>query len=453
MKQLRFYYWLLSGFIKKHALVLLLAIGSGVAVSVGILMFGSRLPKLRTAEYVGRVGVYSLATLPRDIQRQVSRGLTSIDTSGKAVSDLAESWQVSEDGLRYEFRLYPDLVWQDGEQLKASDIEIAIADVSITSPDDRTLIFSLSEPFAPFPTIVSQPVFRRKTVTVLPGITRTKIIGAGEYTLADIDQVEGQVRELTLKSGQKKIIYRFFDTEAAAVMSFKLGQVDRLEDLTQPVDISKWNNVSSTTEVGYNRYAAIFFNTQDPNLADKSIRQALTYAIPKKPVDESRAMGPLSRNSWAYNPQIKVYDHSMDSARELLQNKNTDFPLELQTTPAFVRLAEEIASSWTQLGIAVQVRVVSQPDSTQFQALLIGQQIPSDPDQYLLWHSTQPTNLTGYQSAKIDKLLEDGRTLIDEQQRKEVYFDFQRFLVEDSPAAFLFYLPSYTLHRSELFAI
>jgi peptide/nickel transport system substrate-binding protein len=73
---------------------------------------------------------------------------------------------------------------------------------------------------------------------------------------------------------------------------------------------------------------------------------------------------------------------------------------------------------------------------------------PDDPDQYSIWHSTQEaTNITHYENPRIDKLLEDGRSEIDLASRRRIYLDFQRFLVEDSPAAFLYYPATYTVSR------
>ncbi|HLD24400.1 MAG TPA: hypothetical protein VJB96_00640, partial [Patescibacteria group bacterium] len=78
------------------------------------------------------------------------------------------------------------------------------------------------------------------------------------------------------------------------------------------------------------------------------------------------------------------------------------------------------------------------------------QDVPSDPDQYPFWHSTQSqTNVTGYSNVKIDKLLEDGRSELDQEKRKLIYADFQRRLVEDAPAIFLYYAKLYSIKRGK----
>jgi peptide/nickel transport system substrate-binding protein len=79
-----------------------------------------------------------------------------------------------------------------------------------------------------------------------------------------------------------------------------------------------------------------------------------------------------------------------------------------------------------------------------FQALLITQNIPADHDQYSLWHSTQKsgTNISRIDWPRIDKDLEDGRKITDPETRKQKYKDFQRILLDQAPAIFL-YFPKY----------
>jgi peptide/nickel transport system substrate-binding protein len=134
--------------------------------------------------------------------------------------------------------------------------------------------------------------------------------------------------------------------------------------------------------------------------------------------------------------------------KQVESNPNFTLAIELTTTPAYTDYAQSIIENWRQIGVDATLKIVSFPDTNEYQALLIGQQIPQDPDQYALWHSTQSTNITRYQNPKIDKLLEDGRKVANKEERKLIYQDFQRFLVEDSPATFLFNLKTYNLIRT-----
>ena len=133
--------------------------------------------------------------------------------------------------------------------------------------------------------------------------------------------------------------------------------------------------------------------------------------------------------------------------KELSKETLNNLSLNIATIPALLLQAEEIASNWRDLGLKINVQVISGvPDN--FDAFLGILDIPKDPDQYALWHSSQETsNISNYKNPRIDKLLEDGRTITNESERKKIYLDFQRFLVEDSPAAFLYHPTNYTITR------
>jgi peptide/nickel transport system substrate-binding protein len=448
MKVVRKWYWISSAFLKKYAIGIIVG---GLIGTIAV----TNLPKIveilpfKDKVYVGRVGAYTLADLPLDIQQKISRGLTKIDANGEVSLDISQTISTSDDATIYKVTLNPNAYWADGSRIISSEIDLSVSDVQITRESDEIIIFTLPEPFAPFPSVLSQPVMKR----VITGkiLKRTQVIGTGEYRIADIQTQNQRITKLTLKSDIKEIYYYFFPTEEEAVTAFKLGKVDSLENLSSP-HLTDWPNVTLETINRPDRYIALFFNTTNPNLQDKSIRQMLNYATPK-PDDVSRIISPVSQSSWVYNPQVKPYEYNLEIAQAMMarmksNNPNLNLHFEITTTPAYSALAQEIALKWQDLGVDTNVKIVSFPDLTDYQVLLIGQQIPPDPDQYALWHSTQRTNITNYQNPKIDKLLEDGRQEKNKEERKRIYQDFQRFIVEDSPVAFISELPHYNLYRS-----
>ncbi len=132
---------------------------------------------------------------------------------------------------------------------------------------------------------------------------------------------------------------------------------------------------------------------------------------------------------------------------EDIEGSEIEPTVKLASTPTLLPLAENIAKYWGEIGIDTSIQVSSViPD--EFQSFLAVFDIPSDPDQYSFWHSTQEqTNITEYKSPRIDKLLEDGRSELNTDERKKIYLDFQRFLVEDSPAIFLYHPKNYNIKR------
>ena len=86
------------------------------------------------------------------------------------------------------------------------------------------------------------------------------------------------------------------------------------------------------------------------------------------------------------------------------------------------------------------------PDN--FDLLLVFWNVPKDPDQYYFWHSTQKEgNIGNYSNVKIDKLLEEGRSTINIEERSKIYQEFQKIIQDDPPALFLYYPYVYTIER------
>lgn len=446
-KVFRKWYWIASGFLRKYALGIVLG---GV---VGILAFSNygrvlTLLHIKPVSRIGRVGAITLNQLPLDIQQKISSGLTSVDATGDVTLDVAQSITVSEDGKTYTVAIDPNAYWSSGERLSSKDIDLPLPDVTIERPSDESIRFTLLESFAPFEKLLSQPLLKRQQVGFW--IKRQQIVGLQQYYISKISTSGQFISELQLESDNEIIRYYFYPTEQEAVTAYKLGKVDSLEHMSQPY-LSDWPRTMIDEADSQNRYLALFFNTADPQLQDKSVRQMLAYATPKKS-DEDRVISPIDSMSFAYNPQVKPYDYNVKTAQEVYDklvaaNPNLKLAFELMTTPEHTELAEQITEAWRSIGIDATLKIVSFPDPSDYQVLLIGEQTPLDPDQYGLWHSTQATNITRYQNPKIDKLLEDGRRERDQEVRKEIYQEFQRFLLEDSPAVFLHRIHTYTIQR------
>lgn len=385
---------------------------------------------------IGVVGRYHVNELPYEVTSLISGGLTTHNSDGDVVSDLADSWS-SEDGKTWEFKIKDEVFWQDGTEVNAEDINYEFSDVVIEKPDDKTIIFKLKEVFSPFPSVVSKPFFKKG------------LIGFGEWKVDEIILSGSFVSSLKLTKENETITIKFYPNEDRAKLAYKLGKVDTLDGLFDPKPLDGWVNTKTNSTSDTNKVVALLFNTSDPFLSDKSIRQGLSYGI-EKSFGEERAVSPISPNSFAYNPQVKEYDFDLDRARELLENvpeemKNS--PIKIASTPALLSLAEEIEGYWEDLGLLVEVQVSAiVPD--EFQTYLTIIDIPKDPDQYAYWHSTQSSsNLTRFSNPRVDKLLEDGRAELDQEKRKRIYLDFQRFLLEEAPAIFLFHPRMYSISR------
>lgn len=399
------------------------------------------LPRLlvNKTEYIGITGRYNTQELPLSVLSMLGEGLTKTETNGVVVPALAEKWEVVGNGREWTFYLKKGLVWHDGSEVTANSIQYSFEDTTIERPDAYTIKFKLSSPFSPFPTIVSRPTFKKG------------LLGTGEWKVVNLYLNGTFVEELVLAngSGEKKII-RFYPSEDGTKIAYQLGQIDSIVDALDPKPFDSWSNSEVESTVRKDRIVAVFFNNESQVFKgpeNKPLRQALSYAIDKDSFGGPRALGPISPESWAYNPLIKDYSYDLERAKELIEELNGELKINLSTSPTLLPIAEKIVNFWNELEVKTDLHVTSiLPE--QYDAFLAIYDVPRDPDQYAVWHTTQTsTNVAKYSNPRNDKLLEDGRVELNHEERKKIYLDFQRFLLEDAPAVFLYHPVSYTITR------
>lgn len=432
MRNVRYIFRLISAFFAKFRAIIIIGIVAGVGIFFLLGLFFSNFSG-KGVRRIGIVGRYTPDKLPNEILNMVGDGLTQIDEKGDVAPNLALSWETPDKGRTWIFKLDPNKVWQDDKKLVSADINYQFQDLTTEKPDNLSLVFKLKDPYSAFPSVVSKPIFKKG------------LLGTDSWEVKKISISANFVQQISLENKKReKILYKFYPTEERLKLAFKLGEIDEIKGLLDPKPLDAWKRLKIESKSDKGKYIAIFFNTQNSAVSDKTFRQSLAYAIDKNSLGGERALSPISTDSWAYNPQVKPYTFDLDKAKSDIKSGTE---ITLTTSPLLLPVAEKIAKNWQEAGVVVKLEVQSGVPS-DFQALLAIFDAPEDPDQYSIWHSTQTaTNVTKYSNPRIDKLLEDGRTEINLEERKKIYLDFQRFLVEDSPAIFLYYPTTYNISR------
>lgn len=387
---------------------------------------------------LGLVGTYQEHDLPDAVTRLVSQNLVS----------LSMGWEVNNDATEFKFKLKDAVRWTDGTILKSSDLEINIPDTESSAPDESSIRFKLKQSYSPFVSLLKRPLFKKGTK-----------IGIGPYKIAKIEKSRIFITKMILEPPTNelpKIIIRFYPSEKVAKTGFDLGEVQALLGISEVEDFGQSNQVAIRQQTDYLKVVTVLYNVKDPLLSNRSLRQALSYQAPKIESEEE-ANNPYPKTSWAYDPNSKKYLDKPEEAKEALGRAKSALSQEklggeiiLTTTDMLKDTGEKVVQKWKELGFDVKLRVESGIPQN-FQALLITQSIPEDPDQYFLWHSTQEkTNLTKYSSARVDKDLEDGRKALTQEDRKQKYADFQATLLEDAPAAFLYFPKHNTVYLKKV---
>ncbi|MFH2062698.1 MAG: ABC transporter substrate-binding protein [bacterium] len=454
-----------------------------------------------------------------DITKLVFSGLIKTDNRGTLVPDLAESFAVDEDGKTYTFVLREGVTWHDGAPFSASDVAATFGfikdpsfksplfsqfrNVEVETPDERTVVFRLKEPFAPFLSLLTVGIMpihlwqevipenaSRAELNVKPigtgpfrfkSFTKDKKGAIRSYTLSRNNEFYGQQPHL---SEMTFVFYPDFDQAAEELLQ---RRVDGLSFLPLEYRESA-DRISSIRTYTFQlpQYTAIFFN-QDRNqaLKSKAVRQALAMAIDKDTVlsetlgyDGIPVHGPILPGFVGFYPEIKRYRQDLEAAGKLLDNEGwtkgddgirskklagadgekVDTPLSITLTTVDAKenitVAQTIQRMWEALGIRVETELVPssriQQDKLRprdYGALLYGEILGPDPDPYPFWHSSQSENgglnLSKFSNRRADELLEQARSTNDAEKRTALYQKFQDILADEIPAIFL-YSPNYT---------
>jgi peptide/nickel transport system substrate-binding protein len=400
-----------------------------------------------------------------DINGQVFNGLIRYDKDLMFEGDLAKSWDISEDGLVITFHLRPGVRWHDGEPFTAEDVLFTyqkLIDPNVATPygadyeriekaevvDPLTFRVRYKEPFAPALQswsigIIPKHLLEGKDINT-DGFNRHPI-GTGPYRFKE--WLTGQKIVLSVNEDYFKgrpyideYDYRIIPDQATMFQELRSKGIDVM---------------------GLNP------------LQFKRVRQALAYAINKEDIIKgvllglgSPATGPYPPHYWAYNPHVRTYPYNPDKAKAMLEEEgwtdtDQDGILDKDGLPFRFTIitnlgnderkqtAEIIQQNLKQVGIDVKVKIVEWQaflnqfvDKREFEAIILGWSIGLDPDNYIMWHSSQTGpnqyNFVSYSNPEVDRLLIQGRRTFDQKKRQEIYQKIHAILAEDQPYCFLY---------------
>lgn len=432
----------------------------------------------------------------------IYNGLLKFDKDLKLVGDLADSWEVSNNGLTMTFHLRKGVKWHDGMELTSKDVmftyQVMVDPKTPTAysgdylmvkkaeaPDKYTFRVHYAKPFAPALTswtlaILPAHLLQGKDITKSP-LARHPI-GTGPYRFVEWKQGDRIILTYNPdyfegRAYLDRYIFRVIPDQATMFLELKAGGVD-MTGLTPLQYVRQTDSAKFKQEYRKYRYLAfsytyLGYNLLDPKFKDKRVRRALSYAIDKQELIDGVllglgviATGPYKPETWAHNPDVKRYPYDPAKAKELLgqagwNDSDGDGILERNGQPfkftiitnqgnsLRAKTAEIIQHRLREIGIVVDIRVIEWAafinefiDKKKFEAIILGWSLGQDPDQYDIWHSSKTEakelNFITYKNSEVDELLIKARETFDLEERKRYYHRLQEILAEDQPYTFLY---------------
>jgi peptide/nickel transport system substrate-binding protein len=437
-----------------------------------------------------------------NIAGMVYNGLIKYDKDMNIVGDLAESWEISQNGLVITFHLRKGVKWHDGYPFTSADVlytyQVTIDPKTPTAYagdflkvkrvealNDYTFRVTYAKPFAPALISWSSAILPRHLLSG-KDITKSTLarhpIGTGPYMFKE--WVAGQKISLVSNpdyfEGQPYIdgrITRIIPDSATMFLELRAQNIAMmgltpLQYTRQTENNLFKNNFNKYRYLSF-AYTYLGYNLKNPLFTDKRVRQAISYAINKNEIISGvllnlgkPANGPYKPGTWAYNDKVKIYDYNPKKARELLHEAgwtklNSEGVLEKDGKPFIFEIvtnqgnetrqkcAEIIQRQLKEIGIIVKIRVLEWSafvtdfiNKRRFDSVILGWTIPLDPDAYDVWHSSKTApeelNFISYKNPEADEMLEKGRSTFDQKERKKYYDRFQEILAEDQPYTFLY---------------
>jgi peptide/nickel transport system substrate-binding protein len=473
-----------------------------VPVAVSSPVAGDSIVEGTIGEASTLIPILAADSASHSVAGQIYNGLVKYNKDLAIVGDLAESFDISPDGLTITFHLRKGVTWHDGAPFTSRDVLYTYRVIidpktptayaedfkqvkNIVALDDHTIRVTYDKPFAPAlaswgTSILPAHLLEGQDITKSP--LARKPVGTGPYRFKE--WISGQKIVLDANpvyfEGRPyldRYIYRIIPDTSTMYMEMKAGAID-LMSLT-PVQYARQTTSRQFTS-RFNKfrypssgYLYMGYNLRHPLFGDKRIRQAITAAINKDELIHGvlfgmgqKAHGPIVPGRWAYNPNVKDIGYDPKHAAELLaqagwKEKNADGILVKDGKPfQFTILtnqgnqqrlmsAQIIQQRLKYVGIDVKIRIVEWAtflkeyiDKGKFEVVMLAWNISQDPDMYDVWHSSKTNpgelNFVGFKNAEVDRLLVEGRGTFDMEKRKQAYFRIQEILAEEQPYTFLY---------------
>ena len=475
----------------------------------------------------GGVLVIGSTQTPRHLNSAVQSGIATMmpaaqlfaspirmDRNWKPQPYLAESWTLSPDNRSVTLVLRKDAVFHDGKPITAEDVKFSIETIrdnhpfktmygpvnAVTISNPQTAVIRLSEPHpavllamsTSLTPIIPKHIFGDGTdVKIHP--RNANPVGSGPFRLVEFKPGEHIVMErfdrffLKGQPRLERVIVRLFKDSSSLLLAFERGEIDVIQAVSDPRELERVRKAPGVQLVKGAAPAIgpliwLAFNTKNPKLADKRVRQAINFAVDKKYILDtilgginSRATGPLAAASPYHTGEVEKYDLNLATATRLLDEaglkpgaNGVRLTLDLDAIPGNAdqkTIQEYLKLSLAKVGIEVNLR--QSPDfpswarrvsSLQFELTLDSVWNWGDPviGVHRTWLSSniKPgviwSNTQSYSNPKVDEWLAAAGQEMNLAKRKELYKQVQKAVVDDCPVAFLYEQTFYEAYSAKV---
>ncbi|MCJ9673574.1 MULTISPECIES: ABC transporter substrate-binding protein [unclassified Neorhizobium] len=411
------------------------------------------------------------------VYANVFQGLMLIDETGKEYPSLAQSTDVSKDGLAYTFKLHQGVVFHDGAPFDSSTVKFSLDRArgpnsvnagkrifepikTIDTPDAYTVVITLSRPVGDF----LYNMGSGDAIMVSPATADTNVqrpIGTGPFKFdrwAKGDRIELSRFERYWGEPAKfsKATFRIIPDAQAQVAALQTGEVDAFPLMGAPETLKQFEKNPQFKVVVGQTQAEVYMplNHRRKPFNDVRVRRAMTYAIDRKAVIDGAVAGYGTAIGSHFPPSdpdyldlTGVYPYDPAKARKLLTEAGYPNGFEakfiLPPFPYTRRAGEIIQAFLADVGIKANIEVYQGPQwlsqvfrDANFDMTIIGQTEPRDIGTYARddWYM-------GWKNDEFRTLVAKLEATTDTAERTRIDHRLQTIISDDAAGVYLFELP------------
>ncbi len=430
----------------------------------------------------------------------VFSNLVRFDHDAKIQPDLAQSWDVSEDGTTYTFHLKQDARFSNGRPVTSEDVDYSfkrVMDPDTASPaswifehvqkaeivDEYTLRIILDQPFAPFIGLLAMPA-----ASIVPHeeIDRSeksgipfgeKPVGSGPWLFEEWqhDQYISFTRNESYWGQKPKMPFlqmRIIGSPFTAIAEFETGNVAVIDPVPE-AEILRWKNHPQwnqfTEKTPLLTTDMLLFNCDRSPFDGEEVRRAFCQSVETELILEcvregagTVATGPIPKGLEGYTPEKKPFQYKSDLAKDILAESglmNREIKLLMPSAESFIRATGEVVQAeWKKVGLSVRIyqaewvayrRMLREGDFDIAFRNWFADYPDGDNFIYPLFHSSQigSGNFSRFKDEKVDSLIEQSQQELNEEKRALLLRQVNDMIYEKAPALFLWYRAKYIVHQ------
>lgn len=373
---------------------------------------------------------------------------------------IAESYEISDDGLDYTFHLRDDVTFHDGTPVTADDVVFSIelyksseyqgSQISMLSSveatDEHTVVCHLDAPYSPFlqgicsPMIASKAYYESSEDDFV-----NNPIGTGPYKF--VSRAKGSNIKLEANEDYyrgapeiKEVTFEVIPDSSTKAIALQTGEVNfaEIDSATKPQ--LEANPAITIAEVPTSSFSYIAMNTEKEPFNDVKVRQAINYAIDRDNLVAVCYDGEAEVNSnicakerFGYSDDQFQYTYDPEKAKELLAEAGIETPYDLGgilVAEKYSNLATVIQNDLKAVGLDVTISVkefnsyISDLQNGSYGITALNMTLEGDTQTLEMAFTSDYIGIANnarYSDEEMDKLFEQARTETDNDKRAEIF--------------------------------